>query len=139
RARDIRVLRGSWANEPLVPRLLRRPHICQLRPSDSSSMAYAIHVRPSTVDHLMNSAPSTLTNDPERIRRAGRNVRAVLAQEMDELGADATAFASQAVSMSGLDWLKQWLQPEIPPPPPIAVLDVELASACDQFSCASCA
>ena len=41
---------------------------------------------------------------------------------MGELGADPAAFAEDAVSMSGLKWLEQWLRREIPPPPPVAVL-----------------
>jgi uncharacterized protein (TIGR00369 family) len=58
----------------------------------------------------------------ECVQSVRRRIYANLAEEMRELGADPTTFAQQAVEMSGLEWLERWLGPEIPPPPPIAVL-----------------
>jgi uncharacterized protein (TIGR00369 family) len=68
---------------------------------------------------MTDTAPS-LTID--RVRSARDRVYEYLAQQMHELGADPAMFAQQAVGMSGQDWLAQWVRPEIPPPPPIAVL-----------------
>jgi uncharacterized protein (TIGR00369 family) len=68
----------------------------------------------------MAEATHSVTLD--RVRSARDKVHGYLAQEMRDLGADPAAFAQQAVTMSGLEWLEQWLRPEIPPPPPIAVL-----------------
>ena len=58
----------------------------------------------------------------DRVRRARDRMYAHLAREMRELGADPTTFAQEAVSLDGIDWLERWVRPEIPPPPPIAVL-----------------
>jgi uncharacterized protein (TIGR00369 family) len=67
-------------------------------------------------------APSQ-TIDIDRVRRARDSVRAHLAERMRELGADPAVFAQEAVGRSGLEWLERWLsRPEVPPPPPIAVL-----------------
>jgi uncharacterized protein (TIGR00369 family) len=68
---------------------------------------------------MSNTTPS-LTID--RVRSARERVYGYLAEQMRELGADPTMIAQQAVGMSGLELLEQWLRPEIPPPPPIAVL-----------------
>ncbi|HEX2231786.1 MAG TPA: PaaI family thioesterase [Thermoleophilaceae bacterium] len=58
----------------------------------------------------------------DRVRSARDSVYAHLAREMCELGADPTTLAQEAVSLDGIDWLERWVRPEIPPPPPIAVL-----------------
>ena len=58
----------------------------------------------------------------DRVRSARRRIDAYLAEEMTELGADATTLAQQAGKMSGLEFFGQWFRPEMPPPPPIVVL-----------------
>jgi len=58
----------------------------------------------------------------DRVRSARDRIYAHLAREMRELGADPAALAQEAVSLNGVDWLERWLRPEIPAPPPIAVL-----------------
>jgi uncharacterized protein (TIGR00369 family) len=68
----------------------------------------------------MTETTPSLTID--RVRSARDSVYGYLAQQMRELGADPAMFAQQAIGMSGLEWLEQWLRPEVPPPPPIAVL-----------------
>jgi uncharacterized protein (TIGR00369 family) len=73
-------------------------------------------MRSSSVDR---SSPSVTL---DRVRSARDRVYAHLAQEMRELGADPATFAQEAVSLNGIDWLERWVRPEIPPPPPIAVL-----------------
>jgi uncharacterized protein (TIGR00369 family) len=60
--------------------------------------------------------------DRDRVRQATRRIQAKLELEMSGLGADPMALAQQAISQSGVDWLGQWLRPQIPPPPAIAVL-----------------
>jgi uncharacterized protein (TIGR00369 family) len=69
---------------------------------------------------MTNDAPPALTVD--RVRSARDRIRGYIDQEMGELGADPAAFAQDAISLSGLEWIERWLQPEIPPPPPVAVL-----------------
>ena len=68
----------------------------------------------------MAAAPPSLTLD--RVRGARDRIRGHVDREMRDLGADPAAFAQDAISLSGLEWLERWLQPEIPPPPPVAVL-----------------
>ncbi len=68
----------------------------------------------------MTEATQSLTLD--RVREARRRMHAYMEQEMHELGEDPAASAAEALSMSGLDWLKRWVRPEIPAPPAIAVL-----------------
>lgn len=68
----------------------------------------------------MTETTQSLTLD--RVRSVGRRIHAHLAEEMRELGADPTMLAQEAGTMSGLEWLKRWLRPEIPPPPPLGVL-----------------
>jgi uncharacterized protein (TIGR00369 family) len=60
--------------------------------------------------------------DRGRVRQATGRIQSYLDQEMSELGADPTALAQQAISQSGVAWLSQWVRPQIPPPPTIAVL-----------------
>jgi uncharacterized protein (TIGR00369 family) len=68
----------------------------------------------------MTDTTQSLTLD--RVRSVRRRIHAYLAEEMRELGADPMMLAQQAVNMSGLEFLQRWLRPEMPPPPPIAVL-----------------
>jgi uncharacterized protein (TIGR00369 family) len=68
----------------------------------------------------MADAASSVTLD--RVRSVRDSVHGYLAQGMRELGADPATFAQEAVNLSGLEWLERWVRPEIPPPPPIAVL-----------------
>jgi uncharacterized protein (TIGR00369 family) len=68
----------------------------------------------------MTDATNPLTVD--RVRSARRRLHAYVAEEMRELGADPAVLSREALSMSGLEWLERWLQPEIPPPPPLGVL-----------------
>ena len=70
----------------------------------------------------MASRASSGMTDAASVRQAGQRVHERLSEEMDKLGADPTVIAEQAGTMSGLEWLGQWVQPEIPPPPPLAVL-----------------
>jgi uncharacterized protein (TIGR00369 family) len=57
----------------------------------------------------------------DRAESARRRIQECLAEEMRELGADPMPI-EQAITMSGLEFFERWMQPEIPPPPPIAVL-----------------
>jgi uncharacterized protein (TIGR00369 family) len=70
---------------------------------------------------MPNPAP-TRTTAMDRVRRATRSLHAELAREMGELGADQTVLAEQAGTMSGREWLGQWLRAEVPPPPTLGVL-----------------
>jgi uncharacterized protein (TIGR00369 family) len=58
----------------------------------------------------------------DRAQGARRRIHAYLAQQMRELGADPMMLAQEASNLSGLEFLERWLRPEMPPPPPIAVL-----------------
>lgn len=58
----------------------------------------------------------------DRVRQATRSMHEHLAREMHELGLDPANLAQQAGTMSGQEWLGQWLQPDVPPPPPLGVL-----------------
>jgi uncharacterized protein (TIGR00369 family) len=68
----------------------------------------------------MADASPSLTLD--RVRSARDRIRGYVAKEMRELGADPTTFAQEAIGLSGIEWLERWLRPEIPAPPPLAVL-----------------
>jgi uncharacterized protein (TIGR00369 family) len=57
----------------------------------------------------------------ERAAGARRKMEESIAHEMTELGADPLP-PQQAMTMTGLDFLRRWMQDEIPPPPAIAVL-----------------
>jgi uncharacterized protein (TIGR00369 family) len=70
----------------------------------------------------MPSPASSHTTGIDRVRQATRSIHAYLAQEMRELGADPTVLAQQAGTMSGLEWLGQWVRRQIPPPPPFGLL-----------------
>ena len=68
----------------------------------------------------MTGTAHSLTID--RVRTVRRRTNENLAHEMRELGADPMTLAQEAASLGGLEFFERWLRPEIPPPPPIAVL-----------------
>jgi len=58
-----------------------------------------------------------------RVNEVRRRIDAYVAKEMSELGtADPAMLAQQAAGKSGLEFLRPWLEPDMPPPPPLAVL-----------------
>jgi len=70
----------------------------------------------------MTDSPPLPVTDLATIRRLRSRINAYLDKEMGELASDPMVLAQHAVSMSGLEFLQRWLEPEIPSPPPVAVL-----------------
>ena len=68
----------------------------------------------------MSDDAQALTLD--RVRGIRQRLHAHIAQETRELGADPALIAGEAGRMNGLEFLQRWLNPEMPPPPAVAVL-----------------
>lgn len=60
--------------------------------------------------------------DLHDIRRARAELHAELATRLQEMSSDPMDLARQAVGRTGLDFLRAWLGPVMPPPPPIVWL-----------------
>src|SRR5947209_16536153 len=57
----------------------------------------------------------------DRAAAARRRIQEQIAEQVRELGVDGTPLEHVA-GLSGHEFLRRWMQPEIPPPPAIAVL-----------------
>lgn len=68
----------------------------------------------------MNEGSEALTI--EQVRSARRRLQSSFAEELQELGTDPARIVEDALRLSGLEFLQRWLRPQIPPPPPFAVL-----------------
>jgi uncharacterized protein (TIGR00369 family) len=60
--------------------------------------------------------------DIDGFRRKRREIHASLAEQLRDISSDPVQLAEEAVGKRGLDFLRGWLGPEIPPPPPIVWL-----------------
>ena len=58
----------------------------------------------------------------DRAATAKRRIQDCIAQEVGELGTEGMPSLEEVAGMSGLEFHERWMQPEIPPPPAIAVL-----------------